>query len=145
MTQARTVLSLARLVALRDVEVDRLTADVAQKEALRQRYHHNLDRMAQLCADSAATGSLPPSLSLNCGNYKQAVFDMMAAHQRDLALHEADMAVTQRALQAASLKRETLDRVREQHSAVLQVEQDRREQKRQDELATQAWYRQRAS
>ena len=141
MTQAQNVASISRLIELREVEVDRLTADVAKKEVMRQRYHHNLDRMAQLCAESAATGSLPPVLSLNCGNYKQAVFNMMATHQRDLALHEADMAVAQRELATASLKREVLDRVREQKNDAIRREQDSREQKRQDELASQVWLR----
>lgn len=143
MKHANTVTSISRLIELRDVEVDRLTSDVAKKEAIRQRFHHNLDRMARLCQESAATGSLPMALSVNCANYKQAVLNLMAEHQRDLALHEADMAVAQQALMAVSLKREVLDRVRDKQSQRVREEQARRDQKQQDEQASIAWFRQR--
>lgn len=138
-----TVNSIARLIELRDIEVERLTSDVARKEAIRQRFHHNLDRMALLCQESAATGALPLALSVNCGNFKQAVLTLMVEHQRDLALHEADMAVAQRQLAELSLRRDVLGQVHGKQVQVLREEQARREQKQQDEQASIAWLRQR--
>jgi flagellar export protein FliJ len=133
--------SLSTLVTLRAGEVDRLQSDVAAKTAVRQRYLNNLARMDSLCEDGGASGALPLALSVNCGDYKQAVMVMADAHRLELNLHEADMAVTQRALAAAWSKQEVLGKVLEQQHRRLRSEQDRNERKRQDELATQMWHR----
>ena len=133
--------SLNRLVDLRDREVDRLQAEMAAQESVRQRYHGNLNRLAELCAGSGASGALPPTLALNCGGYKQAVLDLAASHRESLVRHEADMATTQRALLTASRRRESLSQVVEQHEERGRQAQRVREQKRQDELATQVWAR----
>jgi len=135
------VTSLATLVDLREREVDRLAADMASKEAVRRRYCESIERLRGMCTGESAPASLPMALSLNLAGYKQAVLRMVEQHREDLALHEADMAVTQRALAAASQRREVLGQVlrREQH--VLRAEQGVREQKRQDELASQVWWR----
>lgn len=136
--------SLARLVALRQDEVAQLGISQAQKEALRQRYRNNLSRMAALCAGSGSSGQLAPALALNCANYKHDVLVLMAQHQQELALHEADMAVSQRALQQLSRQCEVLDQSYQRRRNAWQQEQQRGEQKRQDDLATQVWLRGRA-
>ncbi|RJF96703.1 flagellar export protein FliJ [Noviherbaspirillum cavernae] len=133
--------SLSTLVTLRAREVDRLQADIAAKTAVRQRYLNNLQRMEGLCAAGGASGALPLALSLNCGNYKQSVMEMADAHRVELGLHEADMAVTQRALAAAWCKQEVLGKVLEQQERRVLSAQEKTERKRQDELATQMWHR----
>jgi flagellar export protein FliJ len=66
----------------------------------------------------------------------------MADHQRvNLHMHEADMAVSQRALTAAYVKREVLGQVLERHQDAAATAQRAQERKRHDELATQLWYR----
>ena len=148
------VKSLSTLVNLREQEVERLTTDVAAKQAVRERYRRSLARMEQLCRDSGAssdaggdtvpgalTPMLSPALSLNCAAYKQSVMQMADAHRADLALHEADMAVAQRALHAAVNKREVLDTVLQRQLGTLQRQQAAREQKREDDLAAQVWMR----
>lgn len=144
------VKSLATLVNLREQEVDRLTTDVAAKQAVRERYRRSLERMEQLCEDSGASGDtvpgaltpmLSPALSLNCAAYKQSVMQLADAHRADLALHEADMAVAQRALHVAVNKREVLDTVLQRQLGTLQRQQAAREQKREDDLAAQVWMR----
>jgi flagellar export protein FliJ len=138
--------SLNRLVDLRALEVDRLQAEMAGKESVRQRYCGTLARLDALCAGSGASGGianngLPLAAALNCGAYKQAVMQLADAHRANLSLHEADMAVTQRALVAAAQRHEVLGQVAARHlERGLRVEQVR-EQKRQDELATQVWVR----
>lgn len=141
MTSTRIVTNLGTLMDLRGREVDRHAADMAQKEAVRERFVANLDRLGQLCAGESAQGSLPIALSVNRGEYKQAVLRMMDQHREDMALHEADMAVTRRALVAASHKREVLGQVLSRRKDELRMAQERREQKRQDELASQVWWR----
>ncbi|MFC3533456.1 flagellar FliJ family protein [Vogesella facilis] len=135
---------LARLLALRQDEVQQLEIGMAQQEALRQRYQRNMARMAALCAGSGSSGALAPALVANCGNYKQNVLSMMAQHQQELTLHEADMAANRARLLQLSRKCEALaHNYRQRHSA-WQQELARGEQKRQDDLATQVWLRRQA-
>jgi flagellar export protein FliJ len=140
MTHRIMVRNLTTLVDLRQREVDRLVADMAQKEAVRQRYRSNLDRLAGLCAGESAQGT-SPSLSLNRAAYKQSVLEMIDQHRTELTLHEADMAVAQCALTAASHKRESLGQVLVRKERDAAAEQAQRDQKQQDELASQVWWR----
>jgi flagellar export protein FliJ len=141
MKQSRSVKSLTTLVALRERAVDKLTAEMAEKANVRERFRNNLERMEGLCAGDSEHGVLPLALSINFAHYKQAVMQMADTHRADLTLHEADMAVTQRALIAASHKREVLGQVLAREQQLLQDGERRVEQRRQDELATQQWFR----
>lgn len=150
MSSGRHLNSLKRLVELREREVDRLSADVAAKHAVRDRYRANLERLEHLYRSSGASGSplparqgavLSPVLSLNCAGYKQAVMKMAEAHRTDLSLQEADVAVAQRALAAAVRRHESLDLVLERQLQGMRRLRESTEQKRQDELASQTWWR----
>ncbi len=138
--------SLSTLLALREREVERLQAELAAKEAMRQRYVNNLARLETLCQQGSAASSpaLAPALSLNHGHYKQAVLEMAEAHRLELTLHEADMAVTQRALGDAWFRQEVLGKVLHRQAQRAQSEQERQARKRQDEVAVQMWQRGRA-
>jgi flagellar export protein FliJ len=133
--------NLTTLVALRNTEVERLQTEMAEKANLRDRYQKNLDRLTGLYVNSGASGNLHPALAGNCGDYKQAVMVMADNHRVDLHLHEADMAVSQQALNAAWAKREVLGKVLDKQQRVVQKEQHSKERKQHDELATQAWWR----
>lgn len=141
MSKARNLYSLGRLVDLRAREVERLTAEVAAKQAVRQRYLDNLARLEELRDSSGPSGALPPVLSLNCAAYKHTVMMLADAHRDDLAVHEAEMARAQQALTAAALKREVLGQVHARQLRSVAGEQAVAEQKRQDELASQVWWR----
>lgn len=139
MSGKTTIDSLGTLVRLRTTEVDRLQADLAQQQATSARYRANLERLDSLAEGSGASGALPPALALNCGHYKQSVLAMAASHRTDLSLHEANMAVSQRALKSAWARRELLGQVLDQKRDALDLAQQRADRKRQDDLATQAW------
>lgn len=141
MSKKATVNSLGRLVDLRERDVERLTAEVAAKQAVRARYLSNLERLEQLRDGSGASGMLSPVLSLNCAAYKQTVMLAADAHRADLQLHEADMALSQQALQTAALRREVLGQVHLRHQRDLKRVEASGEQKRHDELAAQVWWR----
>lgn len=136
-----TIRNLTTLVALRNTEVERLQTEMAEKESLRERYQKNLERLTGLYVNSGASGNLHPALAGNCGNYKQAVMAMADSHRVDLHLHEADMAVSQQALNAAWARREVLGKVLDKQQRVVQKEQHAKERKHHDELASQAWWR----
>lgn len=138
---AHTIKSLSTLVRLRSNEVERLQSEMAAQHALRERYVKNLERLTGLYTGSGASGALHLALSVNCGDYKQAVMTMVDTHRTDLSLHEANMAVSQRTLNAAWAKREVLDQVLTQKQNDLAQEQQRRTNKQHDELATQSWFR----
>jgi flagellar export protein FliJ len=154
MSEAHFLKSLGQLADLRKREVDRLSADLASREATRSRYLGNLARLEKLCETSGPSGAplqtgrsghsgarLSPPLSLNCGSYKQAVLRMADAHRADLALHEADMAVAKRALIAAARRRDAIDKELARQRRAVRRSQNTREQKRQDDLALQVWRR----
>ncbi|SDF68364.1 MULTISPECIES: flagellar export protein FliJ [unclassified Duganella] len=133
--------NLTTLVALRNTEVERLQTEMAEKTNLRDRYQKNLERLTSLYTNSGASGNLHPALAGNCGNYKQAVMAMADSHRLDLHMHEADMAVSQQALNAAWAKREVLGKVLDKTQKVVNREQNAKERKQHDELATQLWLR----
>lgn len=139
MSKHDTIDSLDILVRLRSTEVERLQAELASQQATAERYRANLARLAALAEGSGASGALAPALALNCGQYKQAVFAIADAHRTDLQLHEANMAVSQRTLASAWIRRELLGKVLTQQQAALANEQERALKKREDEIATQSW------
>lgn len=141
MKQARTVKSLSTLIGMREREVEKLMADMAAKQAVRDRFQHNLARMEKLCANNAASGITSPVQALNSGHFKLSIMQMADVHKQDLALHEADMALSQLALQNAAQRREVLDQVRAQQQRSLDKAEASREQKGQDDMATQVWLR----
>ncbi|WP_395399051.1 flagellar FliJ family protein [Pseudoduganella sp. UC29_106] len=141
MKNEHTIRNLSTLVTLRDNEVEKLQSELAAKENLRDRYQKTLDRLTTLYESSGPTGRLPMALATNCGDYKQAVMAMADSHRVDLNMHEADMAVSKRALNAAYAKREVLSQVlmKEQQSVANAL--NAKERKNHDELATQLWFR----
>lgn len=139
MKRTDQIKSLDTLVDLRSIEVDKLQTELARQQATRARYQANLARLTSLAEGSGASGRLAPALALNCGHYKQAVFALADNHRTDLQLHEANMAVSQRNLNAAWTRRELLGKVLAQQQVLHAREQDRAARKREDEIATQSW------
>ena len=133
--------NLTTLVSLRNTEVERLQSEMAEKASVRDRYQKNLERLTGLYTNSGASGNLHPALAGNCGDYKQAVMQMADSHRLDLHMHEADMAVSQQALNAAWAKREVLGKVLDKQQKVVIKEQNAKERKQHDDLATQLWLR----
>ncbi|GAB7539396.1 hypothetical protein [Burkholderia sp. 3C] len=143
MSTGRTVASLARLVALRDREVERLRRELADQEALRERYRRNLASMEHLLADAAASGhaglgAAHAALALNGANYRMQLITMVHAHADDLMRHEATLDAHRAALTGALLKHRRLTHVLAAKRAALRDDAQRKQQKQQDQLATQA-------
>jgi len=133
--------NLSTLVALRTTELEKLQSEQAAKQAMAERYRRNVERLTQLAADTGASGKLPMALASNCGAYKETVLAMADSQRLDLTMHEADMAVSQRSLNAAWAKREVLGQVLEKKQSVVAGEERARERKQHDDLATQLWLR----
>ena len=133
--------NLTTLVALRHTEVERLQTEMAEKTSVRERYQRNLERLTSLYTNSGPSGNLHPALAGNCGDYKQAVMAMADSHRLDLHMHEADMAVSQQALNAAWAKREVMGKVLSKEQKAVTQQQNTKERKQHDDLATQLWLR----
>jgi flagellar export protein FliJ len=141
MSDRLLIQNLTSLVALRNTELEKLQAAQAAKVATAERYKKNLERLNSLAVNSGASGSLPIALAANCGDYKQAVLAMADSHRLDLTMHEADMAVSQRALNQAYVKCEVLGQVLEKNEKALASKGAVQERKVHDDLATQVWLR----
>lgn len=141
MTHSHLIRNLSTLVQLRSTEVERLQGVMAEKASVRARYQKSVERLTGLYTGSGASGALPLALSINCGDYKQAVMQLVDTHRTDLNLHEADMAHTQKSLNAAFARREVLGQVLAQEHGEAARQRQRQERKQHDELATQLWFR----
>jgi len=141
MSDRLLIQNLTSLVALRNTELEKLQSAQAAKVATAERYKKNLERLHSLAVNSGPSGNLPIALAANCGDYKQAVLAMADSHRLDLTMHEADMAVSQRALNQAYVKCEVLGQVLEKNEKALAGKQAVQERKVHDDLATQVWLR----
>jgi flagellar export protein FliJ len=139
MTSARSLLSLTTLVGVREREVDRRKADMADMAALRMRYVGNISRLDALAQAPVPLASAETAVNA-CG-YRQAVVDMANQHKQELAVHELDMEAKRVDLVQASRRCEVLTQVlvrqRQQNAKVARS----KEQKRQDDIAAQVWGR----
>jgi flagellar export protein FliJ len=133
--------SLAQLVQLRQRELDQRQAELASRQAVRERFQRNVDQLEQLWRNSTASGTLAPALSLNSANYKQTVLQLASTHREDLVRHEAKVDSARQAVVQASRQHGAVEQVFERRRQALLREENAREQKRQDELASQVWHR----
>lgn len=141
MTNRHTLNNLARLVTLRQSDVDRKQAEMASQQNVRDRYQRNLDQLDAMSRNTTTRNVCSPSLALNDANYKQTVMRLANSHREDLALHDANMVVARQVLSEAARRREVLAQLLVRERQTLHRAQSLREQKDQDEMATKAWYR----
>ncbi|NMM79776.1 hypothetical protein B2J86_02335 [Acidovorax sp. SRB_14] len=141
MTNGHSLGNLARLVELRQRAVDRQLAEVADKQSVRERYQRNLEQLDSLCRNAGPSGASMAVFSLNNANYKQTVMQLADTHRVDLALHDADLALSRRALVEAARQREAVDQLLTRQRQALQRTQAAQEQKRQDDMASLVWQR----
>jgi flagellar export protein FliJ len=76
-------------------------------------------------------------LSLNCGNYKQNVHVMVAGQRDVLGMREAELRRAEHELVVAARRHEALAQLMENRADLARREDERREQKKIDELANQ--------
>lgn len=131
--------NLAMLMALRQKEVDRLEAELHQKNSLTQRYQRTINRLDHLCDSAGASASQHFHLSSNCAQYKLHLMKLKTMQMSDLSLHEADKQLHVEALQSAQRQHAVLEHAWKEHDNRHQQEIRRKEQKLQDDQAGQRW------
>jgi flagellar export protein FliJ len=144
MTTERTVKSLSGLMAARQGRIDRLTTEVARRQTSCTRYREQIDTIDRLRVEAANTvDRASPVLATNCAGYQQSMAVLAQGHRRLLALQEADLQAARCRLTELALQRERWQKALDLRRDVLARQQNVREQKRQDEMASQAWLRSR--
>lgn len=145
MNTERVVAGLSKLVAMRAQEVDRLSADVAARDAEGARYRRHISQMTALMQSVDTGAHVHPAHAMNGARYRSAMADLIHRHERELAQHEASVASLRADLRHARLRHEQIDVVRRKKLSALDLEHRARERKREDQQASQAWLRRRLS
>lgn len=130
--------SLGKLAELQQLQLDRQQAKLVAQQQLCQRVQGTVDRLDALGAQATLSGVALPGLAQNSAAYKQAMRGWADQQRAELARREAELALAKADTLAAARKQETLRQLVDRADARVRVEQARRDQKGQDEIASQS-------
>ncbi len=130
---------LARLASLRGSKVQEVLGRVHYQRNLCQRYRNNITGLSRLCGFS-----VPVSTSLQCSNqqqYKATLFKMLELQRRELLVAEEFLGRIQAELLRAMRNEKVITQLIDSKMSQWHDLLARQEQKIQDGLAAQAWWR----
>lgn len=130
---------LSRLVSLRGTKVQQMLGQVTYQQNLCQRYRNNITGLNRLCGFTVPMTT--PLQRNNQQQYKVTLHKMVELQQRELALAEASLARIQTELMAALRSEKIVTHVIDAKMAQWQLQLNQQEQKIQDGLAAQSWWR----
>lgn len=130
--------SLGKLAELQQLQLDRQQAKLVAQQQLCQRVQGTVDRLDALGAQATLSGVALPGLAQNSAAYKQAMRGWADQQRAELARREAELALAKADTLAAARKQETLRQLVDRADARARTEQARRDQKGQDEIASQS-------
>jgi len=133
---------LGRLADVRGGKVRELLGRVNYQQNLCQRYRNNITGLDRLCGFSVATST--PLQRHNQQQYKATLHKMLQLQRRELEVAEQTLARIQGELMAALRSEKVLAQVIEAKVGQWQLQLAQQEQKIQDGLAAQSWWRARA-
>lgn len=133
---------LGRLADVRGGKVRELLGRVNYQQNLCQRYRNNITGLDRLCGFSVATST--PLQRHNQQQYKATLHKMLQLQRRELEVAEQALARIQGELLAAMRSEKVLAQVIEAKVGQWQAQLAQQEQKIQDGLAAQSWWRARA-
>lgn len=133
---------LSRLAGIRAGKVRELLGRVNYQQNLCQRYRNNITGLGKLCGFSVAVDT--PLQRSNQQQYKMTLFKMLELQKRELATAEQTLAHIQRDLMQAMRNEKVLNHIIDSKLSAWQSELSRQEQKIQDGLAAQSWWREQA-
>ncbi|MBC9249832.1 flagellar export protein FliJ [Pseudomonas alcaligenes] len=131
--------TLARLASLRGSRVQEMLGRVNYQRNLCQRYRNNITGLTRLCGFS-----LPVNTSLQRSNqqqYKVTLYKMLELQRRELGVAEQMLARIQGELLQAMRNEKVITQLIDSKMGQWQELLARQEQKIQDGLAAQAWWR----
>lgn len=133
--------AVRRLAELRARDAERLQTELAERQAQRRRQAEAVERLNALCVGIGASAVPAAVLAANCAAYKESLLELGRRQQDVLARHDADVDAARLALVAASTRRMALEQAVDGRQQRLDRDAAGREQKRQDDIATQVWLR----
>lgn len=131
---------LSRLASLRGNKVRQMLGRVSYQQNLCQRYRKNITGLGRLCGFSVPMTT--PLQRDNQQRYKATLYKMVELQRRELQLAEENLARIQAELLAAMRSEKVVAQVIDAKMAQWQQLLAQQEQKIQDGLAAQAWWRQ---
>lgn len=130
---------LSRLASLRGTKVQQMLGRVTYQQNLCQRYRNNITGLNRLCTFTQPMTT--PLQRHNQQQYKATLHKMVELQQRELALAEENLARIQVELMAAMRSQKIVAHVIDAKMAQWQLQLNQQEQKIQDGLAAQSWWR----
>lgn len=130
---------LSRLASLRGNKVRQMLGRVSYQQNLCQRYRNNITGLGRLCGFSVPMTT--PLQRDNQQRYKATLYKMVELQRRELQLAEENLARIQAELLAAMRSEKVVAQVIDAKMAQWQQLLAQQEQKIQDGLAAQAWWR----
>ncbi|MCY1308614.1 flagellar export protein FliJ [compost metagenome] len=130
---------LSRLAGLRGVKVREILGRVNYQRNLCQRYRNNIAGLGKLCGFSSPVST--PLQRSNQQQYKLTLHKMLQLQKVELSVAEQTLARIQEELLAAMRSEKLLAQVIDGRLQEWQQLLARQEQKIQDGLASQAWWR----
>ncbi|WP_150301524.1 flagellar FliJ family protein [Pseudomonas profundi] len=131
--------TLSRLARLRGTLVQQLLARVAYQQNLCQRYRNNIEGLSRLCSYTAPMTT--PLQRDNQHRYKMTLHKMIELQRRELKVSEEGLTRIRGELLAAMRNEQMIVQVLEGKVQEWERQLARHEQKIQDGLASQAWWR----
>ncbi len=131
--------TLGRLATLRGTRVQQMLGRVTYQQNLCQRYRNNILGLNRLC--SFTVPMTTPLQRNNQQQYKQTLHHMVELQKRELGLAEETLVRIQVELMAAMRSEKIVAHVLDAKIAQWQQTLNQQEQKIQDGLAAQSWWR----
>ncbi|MBA1274838.1 flagellar FliJ family protein [Stutzerimonas azotifigens] len=131
--------TLSRLASLRGNKVRQMLGRVQYQQNLCQRYRNNITGLSRLCGFSVPMST--PLQRDNQQRYKATLYKMVELQRRELDVAEQALERIQRELMQAMRSEKVVAQVIETKMAQWQLLLAQQEQKIQDGLAAQAWWR----
>jgi len=133
--------TLTRLASLRGNRVKQMLGQVLYQQNLCQRYRNNITGLSRLCGFSVPMST--PLQRDNQQRYKATLYKMVELQRRELAVAEQALARIQQELLQAMRSERVVEHVIDAKMQQWQQQLLAQEQKIQDGLAAQSWWRER--
>ena len=133
--------TLGRLASLRSHRVRQMLGRVQYQQNLCQRYRNNITGLSRLCGFSVPMST--PLQRDNQQRYKATLYKMVELQRRELAVAEQALERIQRELLQAMRSEKVVEHMIDDKMQQWQQLLARQEQKIQDGLAAQSWWRNR--
>ncbi|AHY44860.1 flagellar FliJ family protein [Stutzerimonas decontaminans] len=133
--------TLGRLASLRSHRVRQMLGRVQYQQSLCQRYRNNITGLSRLCGFSVPMST--PLQRDNQQRYKATLYKMVELQRRELAVAEQALERIQRELLQAMRSEKVVEHMIDDKMQQWQQLLAQQEQKIQDGLAAQSWWRNR--